>query len=153
MNAPVCRGSVLSLALLLAGCGTTPSQDWLLVPAVAAVASDAGYLKMPLVASAAVLYLVMDPLAPNWTIQEARQGEDRYTLALRLKAVHSGGDGEARQVFSRRAAQLAGQPGFGAYEVMSWQEGVESSRPFARRVAYGEVRLLRQDPAPGTRLP
>lgn len=144
MKAPARRGAALSLVLLLGGCGSTPTQDWLLVPAVAAVASDAGYLKMPLVASAAVLYLVMDPLAPNWTIQEARQGEDRYMLALRLKAVHSGGDGEARQVFARRAAQLAGQPGYRAYEVMSWQEGLESSRPFAQRVAYGEVRLLRQ---------
>lgn len=144
MLTPLQRYPAISLTLLLAGCGSTPTQDWLLVPAVAAVASDAGYLKMPLVASAAVLYLVMDPLAPNWTIQEVRQGEDRYTLALRLKAIHSGGDGEARQVFTRRAAQLAGQPGFGAYEVVSWQEGVESTRPFAQRVAYGQVRLLRQ---------
>jgi len=30
--------------------------------------------------------------------------------------------------------------------VLAWQQGIESSRPFARRVAYGEVRLLRVTP-------
>ncbi|RTL27992.1 MAG: hypothetical protein EKK49_16420 [Rhodocyclaceae bacterium] len=97
-----------------------------------------------------IFYIVSDPFAPNWSIEEARQGDDRYLLALRLKAIHSGGDGEARQVFTRRAAQLAGQPGFTSYEVVSWQEGLESTRPFAQRVAYGELRLVRAEPAPGT---
>lgn len=146
------RAFAFWLMLLLGGCSSTPSRDWLLVPAVAVAASDAGYLKIPILASAAVFYLVMDPLAPNWSIQEARQSEDRYMLALRMKAVHSGGAGEAHQVFARRAAQLAGQPGYGSYEVLSWQEGLESSRPFSQRVAYGEVRLVRQDAQEKSRL-
>lgn len=127
--------------LLLAGCAATP-KDWGLGAAVAAVASDAGYLTMPPLAGAAVVYLVMDPFAPNWTIEEVQTAEGRYRLALRLKDLHSGGEGEARQVFLRRAAQLALQPGYGGYELTGWQEGVESSRPFARRVAFGEIRLL-----------
>ncbi len=138
--------AAVALAALAAGCSTAPSLDWAALPAGAMLASDAGYLMMPVIAGAVVFYLVLDPLAPNWTIEESRQGEDRYLLALRHKAIHNGGDGEARQVFSRRAAQLAGQPGFGAYEVLTWQQGIESSRPFARRVAYGEVRLLRVTP-------
>ncbi len=139
----------LGLSLVLAGCGSTPSKEWALLPAAALVASNAGYLKAPMVAGAVIFYVVSDPFAPNWNIEEARQGEDRYLLALRLKAIHSGGDGEARQVFMRRAAQLAGQPGFRAYEVISWQEGLESTRPFAQRVAYGELRLVREGPAAG----
>lgn len=115
------------------------------MPAGVLMASDAGYLNASMLAGALIFYVVSDPFAPNWTIEEARRGEDRYVLALRLKAIHSGGDGEARQVFNRRATQLAGQPGFSAYEVMSWQEGLESTRPFAQRVAYGELRLVRAD--------
>jgi hypothetical protein len=45
-----------------------------------------------------------------------------------------------------RAAQLASQPGFG-YEVISWEEGIDSTRPFSQRVALGEIRLRRL-PAP-----
>lgn len=132
----------LALALL-AGCGTTPpGQDWLALPAGLVLASDAGYLKLPMAAAALTFYVVADPLAPNWVVEEARPADGHYLLALRMKAVHSGGDGEARQVFTRHAARLAAQPGFGAYEVLAWQTGIDSSRPFARRVAYGEIRLL-----------
>ena len=143
------RCVLLGLGGLLAGCSSTPPKEWLLAPAAVLMASDAGYLKAPMLAGALIFYVVSDPFAPNWSIEEARQGEDRYLLALRLKAIHSGGDGEARQVFKRRAAQLAGQPGFSTYEVISWQEGLESTRPFAQRVAYGELRLVRAEPAPG----
>ena len=109
-------------------------------------ASSNGYLTLPALTTAVAIYAVFDPLAPNWTINEARMGEDRYRLNLRMKVLHSGGDGEARQVFARRAAQLSGQPGFGAYEIVFWQEGLESTRPFAQRVAEGEIRLVRLAP-------
>lgn len=133
----------LALALL-AGCSTSPpGQDWLALPAGLVLASDAGLLKLPVAAAALAFYVVADPLAPNWVVEEARPADDHYILAMRMKAVHSGGDGEARQVFARHAARLAAQPGFGGYEVLTWQTGIESARPFARRVAYGEIRLLR----------
>lgn len=70
-------------------------------------------------------------------------GEERYRLVLRMKALHAGGDGEARQVFARRALQLASQPGFAGYDVTAWEEGIDSNRPFSQRVALGEIRLRR----------
>ena len=48
------------------------------------------------------------------------------------------------------AARLAAQPGFGGYEVLTWQTGIESARPFPRRVAYGEIRLVRSATARAT---
>lgn len=136
----------LSLALL-AGCNTSPpGQDWLALPAGLVLASDAGLLKLPVAAAALTFYVVADPLAPNWVVEEARPADDHYILAMRMKAVHNGGDGEARQVFTRHAARLAAQPGFGGYEVLTWQTGIESARPFPRRVAYGEIRLVRATP-------
>ena len=135
--------SALALALL-AGCSTAPPwQDWLALPPALVLVSDAGLLKPPVGAAAVAFYVVADPLAPNWVVEEARPADDHYILAMRMKAVHNGGDGEARQVFTRHAARLAAQPGFGAYEVLAWQTGIDSARPFARRVAYGEIRLLR----------
>ena len=138
-----------ALALtLLAGCSTSPpGQAWLALPAGLVLASDAGLLKLPVAAAALAFYVVADPLAPNWVVEEARPADDHYILAMRMKAVHSGGDGEARQVFTRHAARLAAQPGFGSYEVLAWQTGIDSARPFARRVAYGEIRLLRNSAA------
>lgn len=136
---------VTALAGLLGACSTIgePPHDWLLLPTAAVVALDNGYLKIPAVAAAVAVYALVDPLAPNWTIQEARVGEERYRLVLRMKALHAGGDGEARQVFARRALQLASQPGFAGYDVTAWEEGIDSNRPFSQRVALGEIRLRR----------
>ena len=143
----------LTLALL-AGCSTAPpGQDWLALPAGLVLASDAGLLKLPVAAAALAFYVVSDPLAPNWIVEEARAADDRYILALRMKAVISGGDGEARQVFTRHAARLAARPGFSGYEELAWQTGIDSGRPFARRVAYGEIRLLRSTDAAARRTP
>ncbi|MCK6396109.1 hypothetical protein [Zoogloea sp.] len=138
-----------ALASLLGACSTIgdPPHDWLLLPTAAVVALDNGYLKIPALAAGVAVYALVDPLAPNWTVQEARLGEERYRLVLRMKALHSGGDGEARQVFARRAAQLASQPGFAGYDVTAWEEGIDSNRPFSQRVALGEIRLRRL-PAP-----
>lgn len=147
---PRCLLPALAMALL-GGCSTSPpGQDWLALPAGLVLASDAGHLKLPMAAAALAFYVVADPLAPNWVVEEARPADDRYILAMRMKAVHSGGDGEARQVFTRHASRLAAQPGFGAYEVLAWQTGIDSTRPFARRVAYGEIRLLRSAAARST---
>lgn len=144
--APRTPAATLALALLLAGCESLPSKDWALLPAAGLLVKDAGLFKAPMGAAAVAVYVVTDPFAPNWTIEESRQSDDHYIVALRHKAMHSGGGGEARQVFARRAAQLAGQPGFGAYEVVRWHTGIESGRPFAQRVAYGELRLVRLVP-------
>lgn len=143
------RPAMTALASLLGACSTIgePPHDWLLLPTAAVVALDNGYLKIPAVAAAVAVYALVDPLAPNWAIQEARLGDARYRLVLRMKALHTGGDGEARQVFARRAAQLGSQPGFDGYDVIAWEEGLDSNRPISQRVALGEIRL-RRPPSP-----
>jgi hypothetical protein len=77
----------------------------------------------------------------NWELVEARLAEDRYMLSLRMRRFHSGGDGEARALFHRRARELAQLGGFAGYEVLSFAEGIDSSLPFAQRVGEGVVRL------------
>ena len=91
----------------------------------------------------AALYWAVDPLAPNWQLDQAPLGDDRVRILLRKKRFNSGGDGEAAQVFSRRAEQLARAGGYAGFTVMEYTEGIESALPVAQRVAQGVVRLDR----------
>jgi hypothetical protein len=86
-------------------------------------------------------YAALEPLASNWSIKEAKLAEDQYMLQLRMNRVHTGGDGEARVVFNRRAAQLARDNGYAGYQVLSYSEGIDSALPVAQRVSEGVVQL------------
>lgn len=91
-------------------------------------------------------YLILDPLAPNWDIQEARFPENHMHFRLHMKRFHAGGAGEARVIFNRRAREMMRAGGFGSYEVVEYSEGMESSVLGSQRTAEGVVRFAR---APG----
>ena len=88
-------------------------------------------------------YAIFDPLAPTWAIEARVTGEDRVQLDLWMKRWVSGGEGEARQVFQRNARQLVDEGGYAGYDVLHYEEGMDATRPFARRTANGEIRLVR----------
>lgn len=92
--------------------------------------------------AAAVIYMVVDPMAPNWQIEEHHLADNRFYLSMRLKRFNDGGAGEARQIFQRRAAQLATLHGFAGYEIVRYQEGLESKFSSAQRVAEGTIALV-----------
>lgn len=87
-------------------------------------------------------YLILDPLAPNWKIEEAPLPDNHVHLALKMKRFYAGGAGEARVVFNRRAENLVQYGGFDGYQVMDYSEGIESSVLGSRRVAEGDIRLI-----------
>ena len=87
-------------------------------------------------------YLIYDPLAPNWLIEEKRLGAEVFALSLRAKSFRTGGDGEAMQVLKRRALALQQENGYAGYRIVAYSEGIESSTPLTRRVAEGSIRLL-----------
>src|ERR1700733_750122 len=95
------------------------------------------------------VYLIVDPLAPNWKSEQSEPFPGEYHLALKKKGItnEGGGDGEARVVFMRRAETLAREhhtagPGLqSGYTILEFTEGVESGYPFARRVAHGVIVL------------
>jgi hypothetical protein len=97
-------------------------------------------------AGAALLYYIYDPLAPNWSIEEARLAEDTYRLSLKMKRYHNGGDGEAMMVMKRRATQLKYEKGYADYQILEYAEGIESSTPVARRFGEGVIRLVKASP-------
>lgn len=140
------------VALVLAGCsavsGTYP-RSAPVVPAAALHLSENTTVSFEHIVTyagvAALAYVVLDPLSPNWSIEEAKLAPDRYFLSLRMKRVAAGGEGEARMAFNRRAGALAAAGGYGGYEVLAYSEGIESLLP-ARRVAEGVIRLVRAAP-------
>ena len=94
-------------------------------------------------ANAALLYIIYDPLAPNWTIKERALNADTYYLSLRAKSFRTGGDGEAIQVVKRRALQLQREKGFTGYQILDYSESVESSTPLTHRVSESTIQLVR----------
>lgn len=90
-----------------------------------------------------IIYLVYDPLAPNWEIKEQKLSDDTYLLDLRMKRYHTGGQGEAMQVLRRRAAALQAQGGFKDFQVVEYTEGIESKTFGAHRYAEAKLRLVK----------
>ena len=91
----------------------------------------------------AALYWAVDPLAPNWQITHMPLDGERTRISLRMKRFASGGEGEAAQVFARRAEWIARDGGYAGYTVMEYTEGIESTLPLAQRVARGVIRVDR----------
>ncbi len=92
---------------------------------------------------AGAAWLILDPLAPNWEIEQASFPERHFHLSLKMKRVYAGGAGEARVVFHQRAKDLMRQNGFDSYAVVEYSEGLESSILGSQRVARGVIQLVR----------
>jgi hypothetical protein len=84
---------------------------------------------------------VLDPLAPNWDIEEAPLGDHHIHFSLRMKRYYAGGAGEAQSHFHRRAKELMRLNGFSGYRVVEYQESLESSVLGSQRTATGVVVL------------
>ena len=92
--------------------------------------------------AAMVAYAIYDPFAPTWRISATVASADTVALQLSMKRLISGGEGEARQVFLRAARQMVEEGGYAGFDVLRYEEGIESTRPFAHRTAMGEIRLV-----------
>lgn len=132
----------VAVAALLSGCksieGTSPS----LLPNKALVLSRSLSVPLDALALAAGAVVVVDPLAPNWHIEQQELGAGRYAFALTKKRFTTGGDGEAMPVLRRRIEQSARDKGYARFELVEYSEGIDSSVPIARRVSRGVVQFL-----------
>jgi hypothetical protein len=131
----------------LGGCSSSPNSDVFNPTGIAkSVVEAASYPLDKTVywgAWAAAAYLILDPLAPNWEIQETRFPENHVHFFMTMKRYYSGGAGEARVIFNRRAKELVRAGGFGGYEVVEYTEGMESSMLGAQRTVEGVIRLTK----------
>lgn len=154
MTSVVHRCAALAVALLASGCANwnVPSRIEGAYPGGGPLVPDASFALSPSTTVqleklvswglyAGVAYLILDPWAPNWNIEQASFPDDHFHLSLQMKRYYSGGAGEARAVFHRRAKELARSGGFDGYEVIEYQESLESSVIGSQRSAMGVVRL------------
>lgn len=112
-----------------------------IIPNESIVLSKSLSIPAEALALGAAIYFVVDPLSPNWQIEEARLGDNRFRISLRKKRFVTGGDGEATQIFYRRAEQIVRENGYAGYTVLEFGEGVESTVPIAQRVAQGVIQV------------
>ncbi len=96
-------------------------------------------------AYAGAAYLILDPLAPNWEIEQAAFPDSHYHFSLKMKRVYAGGAGESRVVFHQQAKELMRQGGYDGYQVLEYTEGIESSVMGSQRVSQGVIRLTRNE--------
>lgn len=89
-----------------------------------------------------VAYLILDPLSPNWEIEEARLDPHLVHFDLKMKRYYSGGGGEARLVFERRAKALVRTGDFASYQILEYSESIDSSVLGSKRRAEGVIRLI-----------
>jgi hypothetical protein len=139
------RAAGVCVLMLLGGCAGMEgvrSNNMIIPPDLLPISRS---LQIPLesaVAAAAVI-AVIDPLAPNWQIEEMQLNDNRYRLALRKKRFTTGGDGEVMPAFYRRAEQLVREHGAAGYRIVEFSEGVDSAVPISQRIAQGVIEILR----------
>lgn len=127
--------------------GNWPSQGGI-IPATNVQISD--NVSMPLEklvfwgVYGAAAYMILDPLNPNWEIEEAQFPDSHYHLSLKMKRFYSGGAGEARSVFHQRAKELMRRGGYTGYQILDYSEGLESSVLGSQRVGQGVIQLTRK---------
>lgn len=137
--------------LVLSGCSSAGSTASPLIPDKFIQLTAKNSVSLSTLATAAVvaaaIYVIYDPLAPNWEIEEARLNDTTYRLSMKMKRYHTGGAGESIQLLKRRASQLQYENGFDSYHIVEYTEGIDSQTIGARRVAEGVVRLVQRQQA------
>ena len=111
---PVC-----ALSVLLAACNPIIPDD------TVHLTSTQSYPLSDVVATAAVaaaVWIVVDPLAPNWDVSESKVTDNRWRIAMRKKNFTTGGDGEAIELMHRHAARLAELQGYRSYQIVTWTD-------------------------------
>ncbi len=140
---PTLRIAFMAMAVVAGGCVSTGDETARgpLLPDKALRWTSSFTTSLESLAGAALLYAVIDPLAPNWQIETQPLADRRYAVALTMKRFTTGGEGEAYQVFLREAERIARDGGAVDYRIAAFSEGIESQTLVARRVARGIIEL------------
>lgn len=143
---------LLMLAALSGGCSTSGSSSSSpLIPNQSIQLTSKSSVSLATLAKTSLVigavYLIYDPLAPNWEIEESRLNDDTYRFSLKMKRYHTGGAGESIQALKRRASQLQYEQGYASYAILEYSEGIDSQTLGARRVAEGTIRLVQRQQA------
>ena len=131
----------IGLVMLIGACKSIDGPDPAATANGALEVSPSGSIPVDVIALGAGLFV--DPLAPNWRVEQFDLGNGRYAIAMMKRRFTTGGDGESPQIFRRRLDQIQREQGFASYEVIEFSEGIESNWPIAQRVSRGVVQFVR----------
>lgn len=138
--------ALVPVAAMLAACGSEP-----IIPDESLMISPGFHPPVEAVVGTilvgVVAYYVIDPLAPNWEVKINQLDESRVAIDLRKKRFSTGGDGEAREVFRRRAQEIVDDNGLTGYTILQYSESIDSETAFARRIARGVIVVQKPPPA------
>lgn len=129
------------MGIALSGCASIDGSSPTLIPNKALVVSRSLSVPMDVMVLGVGAVFILDPLAPNWKIEQQDMGSNRYAFALVKKRFTTGGDGEAMPVLRRRIDQLVREKGYAGFELVEYSEGIDSNMPIAQRVSRGVVQF------------
>jgi hypothetical protein len=137
--------ALLAGALLAAsGCSSIEGETKkpnMLIPAKELNVSSSLSIPAESLVAGGIIFLIVDPLAPNWKVQIEPMGTRLYRVELTMKRFITGGEGESYQVIRRTAEKLRREGGFNDYFILEQSEGIESRVTIAQRVAHAVVEL------------
>lgn len=133
---------LLAIPMLTACSSSSP-----LIPNKTLQLTTATSISLSRLAVIGAVYMLYDPLAPNWEIEESKLTETTFRFSMKMKRYNTGGAGESIQILKRRASQLQYEQGFGGYQILEYAEGIDSQTLGARRVAEGVVKLVQPQQA------
>ena len=143
---PILGALLAGTVLAAAGCSSMPEHNdpsvaRTLIPARTLNISPSLTIAAESVAAAGLIYVIIDPLAPNWKVEVEPMGTRRYRVEMTMKRFITGGEGESSTVLRRTAEKLRREGGFVEYAVLEQSEGIESRVPIAQRVAHAVIEL------------
>jgi len=92
-------------------------------------------------AAASDPHTTSDPQVTNWQAKVSQLDAAHYRIDLLMSPLSIGGVGEAEIVFRRQAEAIATRIHSAGYVVLSWNEGIDSQFPIARRWASGVIQV------------
>jgi hypothetical protein len=78
----------------------------------------------------------------NWSLEETRLEPTLVRFNLKMNRFYSGGAGEARLIFERRAKALVRAGNFYSYQIVDYKESLNSFLFGGQRIAEGTIRLF-----------
>jgi hypothetical protein len=139
------RSALVAGALLaVPGCSNMEGEPrWhrMLIPAKQLNVSPSLTIPAESIVAGGIIYLIVDPLAPNWKVAVEPIGTRLYRVELTMKRFIVGGEGESYQVIRRTAEKLRRDGGFTEYALLEQSEGIESRVTIPQRVAHAVIEL------------
>jgi hypothetical protein len=128
---------------VLGACTTTDGPSPVTIPNRSPEVSHSLSIPADTIVLDASIFVIVDPLAPNWQIEQRDLGDGRYAITLKKKRFTTGGDGESRQVLRRWVDKLTREQDFSSHQVLEFSEGIVSNVLIAQRVATSIVQFSR----------